>query len=341
MASASTLGDSALQGVYYLVFNLVKAVTTFLQRDSYLYWPFLVSTLAISLAVAVWSATGETGSRWGRFRGYFRAKVWWHPSARADYRLYFLNALLFPALAGLLVFSNGGIVSRLDGALSLAAAAPYAPSSPWAEAALRAAYTVVFFIAYDFARFVGHSLMHDVPFLWPFHKVHHTAEVLTPMTAYRVHPVELLIMAWIPALATGGVTWAFNRFAGAGISAYAFLGLHALIWCFNLIDNLRHSPVWLPYGKTLGRWLVSPAHHQVHHSVEPRHWGCNRGSDLAIWDRLYGTLYVPGAAEEFRMGLAEGGEASWHRVWYSYLQPFKESLHSLSARLPRSPGQRA
>jgi len=219
MASASTLGESAIQVVYYLVFNLTKAVTTFLQRDSYLYWPFVASTLAIALAVAAWSTTGDARSRWGRLRAYFSARLWWHASARADYRLYFLNALLFPALAALLVFSNTGIVSRLDGAFSLAAAAPYAPSSPWMEAALRAVYTVVFFIAYDFARFVGHSLLHDVTFLWPFHKVHHTAEVLTPMTAYRVHPVELLIMAWIPALATGAVTWAFNRFAGAGIQA--------------------------------------------------------------------------------------------------------------------------
>ena len=40
------------------------------------------------------------------------------------------------------------------------------------------AYTVLFFIAYDFGRFVAHSLLHDIPCLWQFHKVHHSAEVL-------------------------------------------------------------------------------------------------------------------------------------------------------------------
>ena len=49
-------------------------------------------------------------------------------------------------------------------------------------------YTVLFFVAYDFGRFVAHSALHDVPVLWEFHKPHHTAEVLTPMTAFSAVP---------------------------------------------------------------------------------------------------------------------------------------------------------
>ena len=149
-------------------------------------------------------------------------------------------------------------------------------------------------------------------------------------------------MAWVPALMTGIVTWAFNRFAGAGVTFYSFLGLHVLIWVFNLIDNLRHSPVWLSYGLTVGRWLVSPAHHQLHHSVESRHWGCNRGSNLAIWDRLYGTLYVPGLEPEtFRLGLGDDSEAKWHSLWTIYVQPFKESLRTIWALARTRSGSQA
>jgi sterol desaturase/sphingolipid hydroxylase (fatty acid hydroxylase superfamily) len=101
------------------------------------------------------------------------------------------------------------------------------------------------------------------------------------------------------------------------------MGLHVLIWAFNLVGNLRHSPVWLSYGPRLGRWLISPAHHQLHHSCEPRHWGRNRGFELAIWDRMLGTLYVPPVQPEtFRMGLGDGSEASWHCVVRMYLRPF-------------------
>jgi len=34
-----------------------------------------------------------------------------------------------------------------------------------------------------------------VPFLWEFHKVHHSANVLTPITAFRVHPVDTWLFA--------------------------------------------------------------------------------------------------------------------------------------------------
>jgi sterol desaturase/sphingolipid hydroxylase (fatty acid hydroxylase superfamily) len=174
-------------------------------------------------------------------------------------------------------------------------------------------------------------LLHDIPVLWEFHKVHHSAEVLTPLTAYRVHPVELALMAWVPALATGIVTWAFNRFADGAVSFYSFLGLHVAIWAFNLIDNLRHSPVWISYGPVWGRWLVSPAHHQLHHSREPQHWGRNRGSNLAIWDRLYGTLYVPPVrAETFQMGLGDGTDGHWNSVARMYFWPLAGAMRRIS-----------
>ena len=91
----------------------------------------------------------------------------------------------------------------------------------------------------------------------------------------------------------------------------------------------------MSYGTRVGRWLVSPAHHQLHHSIEPQHWGCNRGSNFAVWDRLYGTLYVPGArTESFRMGLGDGSEAHWRGLFHCYLRPFQESARAVAQLLP-------
>jgi sterol desaturase/sphingolipid hydroxylase (fatty acid hydroxylase superfamily) len=306
-----------LQGVYdatyYLAFNLAKSVLAFLQRDSFLYWPFIVSTLVIVLLVA-----GRAGR--AQFRDYFRAQVWWHASARADYRLYFANALVLPLVFGWLLFGDAQVGGLIDAALGRA---PAAAAAMDAGLPLRLAYTVVFFLAYDFGRFVAHCLLHDVPALWEFHKVHHSAEVLTPITAYRAHPVDLLVMAWVPAVLTGIATWAFNAASGGQVGFYAFLGLHVALWAVNLIDNLRHSHVWVTYGPSLGRWVVSPAHHQLHHSFEPEHIGCNRGFSLAVWDRLYGTLRMPAPQPEtFRLGLGDGTEPQWHSVKGMYLKPF-------------------
>lgn len=312
---------------YYLAFNLARAVLTFLQRDSYLYWPFIVSTLAIMLVAAYFAARNASpGTTWrGQFSEYFSGRVWWHASARADYRLYFINALVLPALFGWLLFSDAHIAGFLDSALGREA-------SPAGEASagfgVRIAYTVVFFLAYDFGRFAAHTLLHDVPALWEFHKVHHSAEVLTPMTAYRAHPLDLLVMLWVPTLVTGLATWGFNLLAPGKIGFFTFLGLHVLLWAVNLIDNLRHSHVWITYGPAAGRWIVSPAHHQLHHSCDPRHeingrGGCNRGFSLAMWDRWYGTFRLPEREpEKFRMGLGDGTDPEWHSVMRMYALPF-------------------
>ncbi|HQT25903.1 MAG TPA: sterol desaturase family protein, partial [Burkholderiales bacterium] len=242
----------------------------------------------------------------------------WHRSARADYRLYFVNALLFPALFGFVLFSQQDFASWLDRMLGFSVHGSASASLSW-----KFAYTLAFFAAYDFGRFVAHSMLHDIPVLWEFHKVHHSAQVLTPITAYRAHPVDLLVMTWGGTTAVGLVSWGFNHLAGGVVDAYLFLGLHVLIWISNLIGNLRHTPVWMTYGPVLGKWLVSPAHHQIHHSLEARHLGCNRGFDLAIWDRLYGTLYVPtGHEEKFSIGLDDGTTEEWQSVRSMLLRPF-------------------
>jgi sterol desaturase/sphingolipid hydroxylase (fatty acid hydroxylase superfamily) len=336
--------QGAYDSVYYLAFNLARAVLAFLQRDSYLYWPFILSTLAIMLFAAFLAArSAPEGLTWRQqFREYFSGRVWWHASARADYRLYFINALVLPALFGWLLFSDAHIAGFMDSALGREAVPAGQTNTGFA---VRLAYTVVFFIAYDFGRFVAHTLLHDVPALWEFHKVHHSAEVLTPMTAYRAHPVDLLVMAWIPALLTGLATWLFNLLAPGKIGFFTFLGLHVALWAVNLIDNLRHSHVWVTYGPVAGKWIVSPAHHQLHHSCEPRHetngrGGCNRGFSLALWDRWYGTLKMPEREpEKFRMGLGDGTDNEWHSVTRMYALPFAGCLRRFRSLFGRSAPQ--
>ena len=322
---AFTIDQNFYDLIFRAVFHATKAVTAFLQRDSVLYWPFLISTLAIAwIAWRYYRASTNPGARksWRSFCDrHLGRSLWWHPSARVDYRYYIINAIVFPLLIGPFLFGDTTVVNLVNGVLGLTPGT--AAGSVPVNIAATVFFTLAFFIAYDFGRFVAHSLLHDVPFLWEFHKVHHSAEVLTPFTTFRAHPIDLLLMAWGGALATGLVTWLFHRYVNSGITFHTFLGLHVLIWAFSLIGNLRHSQVWLSYGKTLNRWLISPAHHQLHHSAEERHWGCNRGFELAIWDRMYGTLCVPSdEPEEFRFGLGDETDGKWRSVGRLYFWPF-------------------
>jgi len=318
--------------VFYVTLQTGKALLAALQRDSFLYWPFLVSSVVIAALAWRWTVYARSNPQarsWRQFfADYFSARIWWHPSARADYALYFANALVLPLVFGYLLMSETQVAQWIGDALGESQA-----TGGSANLATRLAFTLAFFVAYDFGRFAAHSLLHEVPLLWEFHKVHHSAQVLTPITTFRAHPVDLLVMAWLPAFATGIVAWAFNRFAETAVSAYTFLGVHVLMWGFNLIGNLRHSPVWLSYGPVLGKWLISPAHHQLHHSCEPRHYGCNRGFELAVWDRLWGTLYVPPVhAEQFRMGLGDETDGHFHTLARMYLWPFAGAARWLRNR---------
>jgi len=54
--------------------------------------------------------------------------------------------------------------------------------------------TLVLFLAYEIGYWVDHYLKHRITFLWEFHKLHHTAEVLTPLTNFRNHPIAILFL---------------------------------------------------------------------------------------------------------------------------------------------------
>lgn len=327
------MSELLTESLRYVAFHSAKAIGMVFDSDSYLYWPYIASSIAIAALAWRWTATSSAPRTWQAFFDeYFGSKLWWHRSARADYWLYLANAIVVPALFALLLLDAREVASAISTAAGMGDAGAGEPS-----VVSRIVYTILFFIAYDFGRFVMHCLLHEVPILWEFHKVHHSAEVLTPMTSFRAHPVELLLMAWGPVITTGALTLAFNAISTSRLSFYSFLGVHVLLFASNLIGNLRHSPIWISYGPAVGRWLISPAHHQLHHSCEQRHVGCNRGFELAVWDRLYGTLYVPSTQpEQFKLGLGDNTEGRYHSLAAMYWLPFAAAASRLGERLRRS-----
>jgi sterol desaturase/sphingolipid hydroxylase (fatty acid hydroxylase superfamily) len=283
------------------------------ESGTLLHWPFLTSALLIAyLAYALAHKKGPVEF----WRRYFNAGVWWHPSARADYRYYLVNGALFP-----LVFAPFFAISSLvANAMGDAADIPAITRDPgWGAITL---YSVVFFIVYDFGRYFAHWVQHKVPVLWEFHKIHHSAEVLTPFTSFRIHPFDLLLMSVVPGLCTGVAGGLTFIAVGARVDAYTLLGMHVGIAAYHVISNLRHSQVWLSYGPVLSRILISPAQHQIHHSSDPRHFHKNIGWAFAFWDRLLGTLYVPSEEEQIVYGLGDGSEGEYHGVLRMYVLPF-------------------
>ncbi len=154
-----------------------------------------------------------------------------------------------------------------------------------------ALYTVAIFAVSDLSRYWLHRWMHTVPFLWRFHRVHHSARVLNPLTFYRVHPVENLLFGLRYALVAGVVTGGFIYLFGARLGVAQIAGVNLLVFISAFAGaNLRHSHLPIRFGKA-ERWLVSPAMHQFHHTKEGAQ--TNYGGTLALWDRVFGSLVIP------------------------------------------------
>ncbi len=159
--------------------------------------------------------------------------------------------------------------------------------------------TVFQLLAYELAYWCAHYAFHKVPALWEFHKVHHSAEVLTVFTELRQHPVEIIAFVNLIGLATGSVFGVMTYAFGPGVRPFTLLDGNILVMMFLITyGHLRHSHMWIAFTGLAGKILQSPAHHQLHHSANPAHFDRNLGFALAVWDWAFGTLAVPPKARE-------------------------------------------
>ena len=195
-----------------------------------------------------------------------------------------------------------------------------------------AIFTSALFLVDDFTRFFLHWMLHKVPFLWEFHKVHHSAKVLTPFTIYRSHPVESYFYACRMAIVQGAVVGVGYYFFGATLSMYDVLGANLFVFIFNLFgSNLRHSHIWLSWGDKIESIFISPAQHQIHHSDNPIHFDRNLGSALSLWDQLFGTLIKASQVDKISFGAGQY-DAGHNSIAAIYLKPFAMAIKTLKPK---------
>ncbi|HZZ59721.1 MAG TPA: sterol desaturase family protein [Roseiarcus sp.] len=270
-------------------------------------------------------------------RALFARRVLLHRSTRADLVYCVLSLATFGAVLGWAVVSTSwigdGVASFLAGRFG--ERAPEAPT-----VALIAARTVVLFLAYDLGFFVDHTLKHKIPALWELHKTHHSAEALTPLVNFRVHPLDSLILANTLSLfigiAGGAATWLFGR---RTTSFLLFDDNVLMVLYIYLTAQLQHTQIWIPFTGTWGRLFMSPAHHQLHHSSDPAHFNCNMGASLALWDWLFGSLRLPSAQSPRLKYGASGFAHDPHGAIGLIVEPAAKALAALARMIaPRAAG---
>ena len=304
-----------MQDTFTSIFDgLQLALNYVVNPNKRIYYLYLLSSGV--LAFFVYQQTQHKSS----FVNYvFSKDVWWGDSPRVDYALVFFNgAVKTLFIAPIVVFGpvlQSMIVDFSYGNLGRA-------SLHWDTTLIIVSYTLMISIVGDFSSFLVHYVMHKVPFLWEFHKIHHSATVMNPLTQYRIHPVELILNNIRRTLVYGLVTGIFFYLADGEIRTITFLGINLLTFVFYFWGaNLRHSHVKLTYFNWLEKIFISPYQHQIHHSNNEKHYDKNMGAKLAVWDWLFGTLLCSKDVKELRFGLGKE-DKKYRTFWMNLVRPF-------------------
>ena len=307
---------------------------TFTKFTSGLAWPYLLASFTISGAAFIYSTKNDAQTSTS-FRVFlFPRHVYRHQSAVLDYRFYVVSTLLnlllcFPMLAGMSLLGDKMMKALLIGYVS------WEPPTTLPPAYLFGA-VFGFYLLHDFMNYWAHVLLHKVPMLWSFHQVHHSADVMTPITAYRAHPMEFFVTAILRTPVIGLAFVFYQNISAHDLEVTTIFGISVVSFMYGLSGfHLQHSHLPISYGPLVNRFIVSPIQHQVHHSIDLRHRNKNFGVKFAVWDALFGTLYVPKAPETIRVGLPDADPRDFTTVRKLYFLPFAKvakGVHSLVHR---------
>lgn len=274
----------------------------FINPADRLYWPVLIFSVFFVWFILI--LTGEKKPFSYMKEHLFNKKILFHPSSLFDLKMFFLNNFIkficLSFFASFLLSSHSISVSFLSILRKNFGEIQPITQNLWV---IRLSYTLFTFVLLDFLRFFQHYLMHRVPLLWKIHKVHHSAEVLTPLTLNRMHPFEMLISMTRNVFAIAISSALYVYLFQIPLYGYDILGVNLFGFLFNALGaNFRHSHIWISFG-FLEYIFISPAQHQIHHSKRPEHHNKNLGVCLSLWDLFFKSFIKTNKRMKLKFGI--------------------------------------
>ena len=131
-------------------------------------------------------------------------------------------------------------------------------------------------IILDFIIWGQHLLSHKIPFVWRFHRMHHTDRDLDVTTAVRFHPFEIIFSMFIK----------ITSIYILGASAIAVIIFEIML---NGMAMFNHANLRIPFRieNILRKFIVTPDLHRIHHSIYIDEHNKNFGFSLSIWDKIF------------------------------------------------------
>jgi len=156
---------------------------------------------------------------------------------------------------------------------------------------------LLFFVLLDFLQWATHILLHRIPFLWNFHKVHHSVKEMGFAAHFRYHWMENILYK---PLKTLGVML-LGGFEPEQAYVVHFFAI--------IIGHLNHANIKISWGP-LRYLLNSPVMHLYHHAytLPKGRIGVNFGISLSIWDYLFKTHHIPEDSGTLELGFPKDEE---------------------------------
>jgi sterol desaturase/sphingolipid hydroxylase (fatty acid hydroxylase superfamily) len=217
------------------------------------------------------------------------------PSRRAQPALRpgFMRDIGFLALNGHLIGLwtaglNGWVAIHATVVLrDLGVRVEHSPVAAWPLAA----QLIVLLLLSDFLQWCIHNLLHRVPWLWQFHKVHHSIRTMDWLGNWRFHWMEIVVyrsLQWLPLAALG-----------ASPQAALAVAVVSTLW-----GDFNHANVDAGLGR-LGYVFNNPRMHLWHHDASDEGGVAkNFGIVFSLWDHLFATAHWPKDRAPGRLGYA-------------------------------------
>jgi sterol desaturase/sphingolipid hydroxylase (fatty acid hydroxylase superfamily) len=158
--------------------------------------------------------------------------------------------------------------------------------------------------------YLWHRANHTIPFLWRFHRMHHSDTQMDVTTATRFHLGEHI---------------------GASVLRAGLIPLIGFeVWHIVIYDTLviavtmlHHANISLGRADRWLRWIiVTPDMHKIHHSTWRPETDSNYSTVLSVWDRLARTFRLRADPKTLRFGLPDFSDQGWQTLWGMLRTPF-------------------
>jgi sterol desaturase/sphingolipid hydroxylase (fatty acid hydroxylase superfamily) len=219
---------------------LASPFTQFFTATERVYWVYLLSAFWIAYVLFILNKynylqfSGQTG-----VSGLSKT-ILWHPSAINDYLFFYTDMLFHRAFVVTLFASLSMVVSDLT-EVNLKVLLPSFNGRLEGLYGMTVLMTLLFALVADASLYFCHFLQHKIPLLWEFHKVHHSAQVMTPITVFRMHPFDNLLVFSLGGLLSGLALGCANFLMGHGVGYYNIAGVNVILMLFYLLGyNLTH-----------------------------------------------------------------------------------------------------